>query len=111
MPLGQDYKIEIYIPEEFVPALREALARAGAGRIGNYDHCVAYTLIHGSWRPLEGSDPYDGEIGKLSEGTEARVEVNCAAGHVAEALNAIRSVHPYDEPLINVIALANYLFE
>ena len=110
MPAPQDYKLEIFIPDEFVPALREALAEAGAGQIGRYDHCIAYYLIHGSWRPLEGSDPYDGEVGKLSEGIEAKVEVNCAAEHVSAALRAIRGVHPYDEPLINVIPLANHLF-
>ena len=108
-PTG-DYKIEVFIPEEFVPALREELAKAGAGRIGNYDHCLAYSLVHGSWRPLEGSNPYDGEIGKISEGTEAKVEINCRAGVVRAALDAIRRVHPYEEPLINVIALANHLF-
>jgi hypothetical protein len=110
MAAAQDYKIEIFIPEEFVPALREALADAGAGHIGNYDHCIAYTMVRGSWRPLEGADPYDGEIGKLSEGTEAKVEVNCAAENVPAALKAIRTVHPYEEPLINLIPLGNHLF-
>ncbi|MGE5250891.1 MAG: cytochrome C biogenesis protein [Bacteroidota bacterium] len=110
MNSAPDYKIEIFIPERFVPALREELARAGAGRIGNYDHCIAYSLIHGSWRPLEGSNPYDGEIGKISEGTEAKVEVNCPADRVRAVLQAIRRVHPYEEPLINLIPLANHLY-
>ncbi len=105
-----DYKIEIFIPEEYVPALREELAKAGAGRIGSYDHCLAYSLVHGSWRPLEGSNPYEGEVGKLSEGTEAKVEVNCPEENVAAALQATRRVHPYEQPLINIIPLANHLF-
>lgn len=107
---SSDYKIEIFIPEEFVPALREELARSGAGRIGNYDHCLAYSLVHGSWQPLAGSNPYDGEPGTLSEGVEAKVEINCPAEYVRGALNAIRRIHPYEEPLINILPLANHLF-
>jgi hypothetical protein len=110
MTTAPDFKIEIFIPEQYVPALREELARVGAGRIGNYDHCIAFILVRGSWRPLEGSSPYDGEIGRISEGIEAKVEVNCRGDLVREALKAIRRVHPYEEPLINIIPLANHLY-
>jgi hypothetical protein len=39
------------------------------------------------------------------------VEVNCARELVKDALKAIRAVHPYEEPVINIILLANRLFE
>jgi hypothetical protein len=110
MSSDYDYKLEIFIPEEFVTTLRDELAKAGAGRIGQYDHCMAYSLVRGYWRPLEGSHPYGGEIGKISEGTEAKVEINCRAELVGPALEVIRRVHPYDEPLINIVPLANHLF-
>ena len=111
MPALYDYKIEVFIPEELVFPLRDELARIGAGVIGNYDHCIAFSLVRGTWRPLEGANPYNGTIGQISEGTEAKVEVNCKKELVREALQVIRRVHPYDEPLINVIPLANALFE
>lgn len=98
MTSDYDFKLEIFIPEQFVISLRDELAKVGAGRIGKYDHCLAYTLVKGYWRPLEGSNPFDGEIGQISEGMEA-------------ALEAIRRIHPYDEPLINIIPLANQLFK
>ncbi len=104
-------KIEVFIPDEFVETLRHELARAGAGRVGNYDHCISITQVRGYWRPLAGAEPYQGEIGKISEGTECKVEVTCAWENVAGALQAIRRVHPYDEPLINVIPLVNHLFD
>ena len=106
-----DYKIEVFIPEELVFRLRDELAGIGVGVIGNYDHCIAFSLVRGTWRPLEGSNPYNGTIGEISEGTEAKVEVNCKKELVREAVQIIRRVHPYDEPLINVIPLANHLFE
>ena len=105
-----DYKIEVFIPEEFVTILRDELAHVDVGHIGNYDHCLAWSLVHGSWRPLEGSRPYDGEVGRVSEGIEAKVEVNCREANVRPALDVIRRVHPYEEPLINIIPLANHKF-
>lgn len=105
-----DVKLEIFIPLEYVDDLREALAGAGAGEIGRYDHCLSWSVVQGSWRPLPGSDPYDGQVGQLTTGSEAKVEVNCRRDRVAAALSAVRRVHPYEEPVINVFPLANHLF-
>ncbi len=106
-----DVKLEIFTPQEYVLPLRDALAKIGAGVIGNYDHCVALYPIQGYYRPLAGADPFEGEVGQISEGTEYKVEVNCKRELVKAALKAIRSVHPYEKPLINIIPLANHLFE
>jgi hypothetical protein len=38
---------------------------------------------------------------------ESKVEVNVHEEKLVDVLQAIRSVHPYEEPLINVIPLAN----
>jgi hypothetical protein len=107
----QQVKLEIFIPAEFVDALREALAAAGAGRIGDYDHCASVTAVRGYWRPLAGANPFDGTVGEISTGEECKVEVNCPRSRVGAALAAIRRVHPYEEPLINVVPLVNHLFE
>ncbi len=104
-------KIEIFIPETHLDGLREALHQAGAGVIGNYDHCLSFSSVRGSWRPLYGSTPYLGEAGKIFEGSELKVEVNCKREMIPEVLKAIRAVHPYEEPVINIIPLANHLFE
>lgn len=111
MPDFPNVKIEIYIPEEFVEKLREELHKAQAGRIENYDHCISVTQVKGYWRPLMGATPYQGEVGKISEGTECKVEVNCGQEFIAEALKAIRRIHPYDKPLVNILPLINHLFE
>ena len=104
-------KIEIYIPEGFIEPLREALHAAGAGRVGNYDHCMSIIDVVGYWRPLQGASPYQGQIGELEEGKECQVEVRCERQYVKDALRAIRKVHPYEEPVINVLPLLNHLFE
>jgi hypothetical protein len=106
-----DVKLEIFVPQGHELKVRDALAEIGVGVIGNYDHCVAIHPVQGYFRPLEGADPFDGEIGKISETVEYKVEVNCRRELVKEAIKVIKSVHPYEEPLINVIPLANHLFE
>ena len=73
-------KIEILIPTEFVAPLRDALADVGAGKIGNYDHCVSISQVTGYWRPLEAATPYAGQVGEICSGQEAKVEVNCHVG-------------------------------
>ena len=111
MPPFKVVKFELFIPDEFVEVLRDELNKINVGRIGNYDNCISITKVRGYWRPLAGSTPYNGEIGKISEGTESKVEVNCNWEDVENVLHVVRSIHPYDEPLINIVPLLNQFFE
>jgi len=104
-------KIELFIPDQFVEILRDELNKINVGHIGNYDNCISITNVRGYWRPLVGANPYDGEIGKISEGTESKIEVNCKWEDVENALRVIRNIHPYDEPLINIVPLLNHFFK
>jgi hypothetical protein len=106
-----DVKLEIFVPQEYVLTIRDELAKIGAGVIGNYDHCIAIHPVKGYFRPLPGANPFDGEIGVIKETMEYKVEVNCKRELVRDAIRVIKSVHPYEEPLINVLPLANHLFE
>jgi hypothetical protein len=72
---------------------------------------VAIYAVQGFFRPLPGANPSGGEIGRIQETTEAKIEVNCKRELLNEAINIIRRVHPYEEPLVNVIPLANHLFD
>ena len=106
-----DVKLEIFVPEDYAFKIRDELAMIGVGRIGDYDHCVAMVPVRGFFRPLPGANPFDGEIGEIKEALEYKVEVNCRRELVNEAIKVIRRVHPYEEPLVNVIPLANHLFD
>lgn len=106
-----EYKIEIYVPEKYVEQIRDALNKIGACSVGNYDNVVAITQITGYWRPLEGSNPFDGEKGTISKGKECKMEIRCKHEFVKESIKKIKEIHPYEEPLINVIPILNNLFE
>ena len=98
-------KLEIFLPETHLAALQVALQEADAGHIGNYDCCLSYSLVTGCWRPLEGTAPYLGRIGEISSEPELKVEVTCRTERVEETVAAVKRVHPYEEPVINVIPL------
>lgn len=104
-------QIELYIPDEYVEALREALNKVNVGRMGNYDNVLSITQVTGVWRPLDGANPFEGTVGEVTQSQECKVEVHCNWEDVPRALAAIRGVHPYEEPGINVIPLLNHLFE
>ena len=104
-------KLEIFIPETHLAALQKALQEVDAGHIGNYDCCLSYRPVTGCWRPLEGTDPYLGSIGEISSEPELKVEVTCRTGRVDETVAAVKRVHPYEEPVINVIPLYRTSFE
>ena len=105
-----DVKLEILAPQEHALKLAGALSEIGVGVIGNYDHCVALTPVRGFFRPLPGSNPFEGEEGKISEVAEYKLEVNCKREQVKDAIEVIKRAHPYEEPLINVIPLAGHFF-
>ena len=98
-------KLEIFLPASHLPALQEALAQVDAGHIGKYDHCLTYSPVTGCWRPLPGAAPYLGQASELCTASELKVEVTCQSSRLEETLHAIRRVHPYEEPVINVIPL------
>lgn len=101
------FKIEIFVPAEVSDRIRAAIAEAGAGRIGDYDHCSSTVKVTGYWRPLVGANPYIGQEGKISSETEIKIEVNCNRELIPAVLKAIRDNHPYEEPVINIIPLVN----
>lgn len=100
-------KLEIYTPEEFVKPIRDALALIGACRVGNYSHVISCQSTTGSWMPLENSNPYNGTKGEICTGSESKMEVRCPVEKIEEAMQVIRKIHPYEEPLINIIPLLN----
>ena len=106
-----EVKIEIYVPIEFVEVLRNGLNEIGACKIGDYDKCASITEVLGYWRSLDGANPYNGTIGEISEGKECKMEVRCKIEYVKNAIKVIKKVHPYEEPVYNIVPLLNNIFE
>lgn len=98
-------KLEIFIPESFFKVLCNKLKELDAGHIGNYSECLSYSEVNSRWKPLEGTNPYIGKVNEVSEKKELKVEVTCNIDNIDEIIKGIKSIHPYEEPVINVIPL------
>lgn len=100
------YKIVFFVPESHLEQTKSALFDAGAGAIGNYDQCCWQVAGVGQFRPLVGSSPFIGQAEQLEQVHEYRVEMVCDDTLIAAAIRALRAVHPYEEPAIDVWQLA-----
>lgn len=105
MPDFSYCKLEIFIPEPHLAALRKALRDVDAGHIGKYDCCLSYSRVTGCWRTPAGAAPYLGREGELSAEPELKVEVACRTERADLTVEAVKRAHPYEEPAINVIPL------
>ena len=106
LPRGEAFKVVAFVPAEAGAAVRSALADAGAGRIGDYDHCTTRGDVTGTFRGGPTTNPAVGAAGRLQEVREERIETVVSADRLPWALAALRAVHPYEEPAFEVHALA-----
>lgn len=98
-------KIIVYVPLSHTDKVREAIGKAGGGRLGKYSFRSFSTRGVGRFEPEEGSHPHIGEVGKLEEVEEERIEVTSDSELVDKVINAIKEVHPYEEVALDVYTL------
>lgn len=102
------YKLCCFIPESHIENVKRALFDAGAGRIGNYEHCAWQVLGQGQFRPLAGSQPFVGTQDALEIVAEYRVEMVCEDAVIHAVVEALRQAHPYEEPAFDVIRVEHF---
>ena len=92
------YKLAVFVPEDAFDDVREALADAGAGRIGDYEACAFAVEGTGFFKPGADTDPYIGEAGgDVESAQERKLEVEVARWNVGRVMGALHDAHPYDE--------------
>jgi hypothetical protein len=92
--MANKYKIVVFVPESHADAVREAMGKAGAGKIGNYTFCNFSSKGTGRFLPNEGAHPTIGEVGKLETVEEERIEVTVSAQVVSDVIVAMKKSPP-----------------
>lgn len=92
------FKLEFYVPETHVDGVKDAIFKAGGGKIGNYDCCCWQIVGKGQFRACEGSNPFIGEKGEIEEVSEFKVEMICSADNLQPVIEALKKAHPYETP-------------
>lgn len=102
---GTIYKIGVNVPEASMRAVMEAVGDIVRPIYLGYDHVFCWWPVTGTWRPLEGSDPYLGRIGEPETAPEMRLEFAVTEDDLEAAVSAVADSHPYEEPSIDVIPM------
>ncbi len=99
------YKYVVYVPTDAYQAVANAAFAAGAGQIGGYSECGYAVAGEGSFKPLKGSNPAIGSIGKREYVAEMRFETLVLETHLSAVRQAVYAAHPYEEVAADIIEL------
>ncbi|WP_233993837.1 Nif3-like dinuclear metal center hexameric protein [Salinibacter altiplanensis] len=92
------YKLAVFVPEDAVDDVRQALADAGAGQIGDYEACAFATEGTGFFAPGADTDPHIGTAGgNVESADERKLEVEVARWALGPVKAALQEAHPYEE--------------
>lgn len=92
---------EVFVPESHVGEIIKALEKYELIQEGFYKNAYATVEVTGHWTPLEGADPYDGEIGVESIAKESLMKFRVLKAYKELAYYLIKEAHPYEVPVIN----------
>ena len=104
-PAPREFKLVTFVPPEKADALRAALARAGAGVIGNYRECSFSLEGAGTFFGGEETSPVVGERGRLERVKEVRLEMVFPPSLLPGIAGVLSREHPYEEPAWDIYPL------
>jgi hypothetical protein len=100
-------KLAVFVPESHLEEVRNALAQAGAGIIGDYTHCSFQVAGTGTFSGGEHSTPKVGSKGRLEQVPEVRLEMIHPAWKTEAVVRAMIAAHPYEEVAYDIYPLEN----
>ena len=98
-------KLIYYVPESHLATTKLAIFEAGAGGIGNYEHCAWQVKGIGQFKPIKGANPFLGQLDELEQLEEWRVETIAPEEKASDVAKALKASHPYEEPAFEFIQI------
>ncbi|NQV52251.1 MAG: Nif3-like dinuclear metal center hexameric protein [Flavobacteriales bacterium] len=100
-------KLDTFVPHAALEDVKTALFNAGAGHIGEYDHCSFSSEGQGTFRGSINSTPTVGQAGEDHREAESKLEVILPFHLKSKLVKALLTAHPYEEVAYDLIALQN----
>lgn len=94
--------VTTFVPESAADRVAEAMAGAGAGRIGDYERCSFSVEGEGRFTAPPDASPAAGEPGSANRAAERRIEMVAPRSRARGVVAAAAAAHPYEEPLVTV---------
>jgi hypothetical protein len=101
------FKMVVFVPPADLARVRTAAAEAGAGVIGAYTYCSFQMRGQGAFLPREGAHPAIGQVGRLEEVDEIRLEMLVPERELSGVIAAVIEAHPYEEVAYDLYPLRN----
>lgn len=95
-------KLQLFVPNDHVVQMKDALAQVGAGQIGEYAHCFYTTEGTGEFMPLSSANPFVGKNGEMHYEQEMKIECVFEPQIRQQVEKVIMDVHPYETPAYDI---------
>jgi dinuclear metal center YbgI/SA1388 family protein len=99
------FKFAVYVPVKHADKVSRAIFEAGAGKIGKYTETSFNIAGKGTFKPTEGTNPFIGKTGEKEEVQEIKIETVVTERDLNSVVQAMKSVHPYEEPAYDIYEL------
>lgn len=101
------HKFIVFAPrdQKIIRNIIDVAASAGAGKIGKYNKCAFITEGIGTWEANKDAHPAYGEVGKIEEIKEVKIEMQCPDKSLKSVISAIKKAHPYEEVVVDIFKM------
>ena len=100
-------KLVVFVPNDHVKAVQDAIFSAGGGAIGDYSECSFNLKGTGTFKAGDETDPFVGEKGERHHENETRIEIEYDKWKEGAILAAMRRAHPYEEVAYDIYEMKN----
>lgn len=100
-------KISVFVPNDFVQKVADAMHDAGAGTFTKYDHCSFRIEGTGTFRGMNDAKPFLGKVGTIERANEIRLEMLVENWKIGAVISAMLKMHPYEEVAYDIYPLLN----
>ena len=102
------YKLNFYVPSQNKEEVKNALFKIGVGKFNNYDKCSFETQGIGQFRPIDGANPFLGQLDTVELVKEYKVEMICSDELIHVAIKVLKEAHPYEEVAYEVFKIEKF---
>lgn len=104
---SNQYKINVFVPEDSCEEVAEGIFREGGGVIGEYTKCSFRTKGKGTFKGSSNTKPAIGKKEEFRVTDEVKLEVLVDRWKLNSVLKRLKMVHPYEEIAYDIVPLKN----
>ncbi len=104
---SNQFKVVVFVPEQNLSEVSEAIFNSGGGIIGEYNNCSYRVQGKGTFKGSDNSSPVIGRKNVFEKVDEIRLEVTVNSWSLNKVINAMLKAHPYEEPAYDIYPLKN----